>query len=361
MSKKIKVLIVDDSVLVRKIISDIVNSDSELEVVGTANNGKNAILKNKELNPDVITMDIEMPILDGLAALKYIIETNPKPVIMMSVLTQHGADATFQALDFGAVDFIPKPSSFLSLSVKEIGDLLISKIKSVNKFKVKPRGIGLKDESFLKKKQVEKCFLGDDYKKTTLFKGEKGKSLVGIGTSTGGPSALMKIFGSFPVKFPSPIVVVQHMPEGFTKAFADRLNSISNLNVKEGENGDEVLPGCGYIAPGHSHMEVKKVGNKRFLKIYKASKVSGHMPSIDVLFNSIANKCPGESVAVIMTGMGKDGADGILKIKKGGGYTLAQNEETSVVFGMNRVAVEQGAINEVLPLGKITEKIVEFF
>ncbi len=343
MSSQIRVLVVDDSTLVRKIVTDILEADPEITVVGTANNGKTAIFRNQELNPDVITMDIEMPILDGLAALKHIMSTNPKPVIMMSVLTQHGADATFKALEHGAVDFIPKPSTLLSMTVEEIGSQLITKIKTAYKSKVAALTTRTADSA-----------------QSIPLSESKSKSdkIVAIGTSTGGPSALINVFNKFTPNFPSPVLVVQHMPEGFTAAFSKRLNDSSELKVKEGEDGDDVLPGHGYVAPGHSHMRIVKKGGGFKLKVYNAEKVSGHRPSIDVLFNSFAEEVGDKSIGVIMTGMGRDGAEGLLKIKKSGGYTIAQNEDTSVVFGMNRVAVEYGAVNEVVPLDDITLKIL---
>ncbi len=188
---------------------------------------------------------------------------------------------------------------------------------------------------------------------------ESSEKIVAIGTSTGGPSALINVFKNFPDKFPSPVLVVQHMPEGFTTAFSKRLDDSSSLSVKEAADGDDVLPGHGYVAPGHSHMALVKRGDKYKLRIFKAEKVSGHMPSIDVLFNSIAEFTGGRSVGVIMTGMGRDGADGLLKIRENGGHTIAQNEETSVVYGMNRVAVEIGAVEEIVSLGNITDHIIK--
>lgn len=343
MSSPIRVLVVDDSTLVRKIITDILERDPDIKVVGTANNGKTAIFRNQELNPDVITMDIEMPILDGLAALKHIMSTNPKPVIMMSVLTQTGADATFKALEHGAVDFIPKPSTLLSMTVDEIGDLLISKIKTVYKSKV----------GALVTRSVDTVPIIPQRDART-----ESDKIIAIGTSTGGPSALINVFKKFTRKFPAPVLVVQHMPEGFTAAFSKRLNDSSVLKVKEAEDGDVVLPGHGYVAPGHSHMKIVKKGSGFQLKVYKAEKVSGHMPSIDVLFDSVAQELGNKSIGVIMTGMGRDGAEGLLKIKKSGGHTIAQNEETSIVFGMNRVAVEMGGVNEVVPLDEITARII---
>ena len=363
MEEKIKVLIVDDSALVRKIITDALESDPMIEVVGTANNGKTAVFKNQTLNPDVVTMDIEMPIMNGLDALREIIATNPKPVIMMSVLTQHGAEATFKALDLGAIDFIPKPSTVMSMSVDEIKELLISKIKSVYRTKIKvPQSVlEYRREPEQGKTPESKVSSSNQSEVKPLVMPVKAvtNKVVGIGTSTGGPSALLTVFRSFPDKFPAPVLVVQHMPEGFTKAFAERLNASSFLNVKEAEDGDKVLPGCGYLAPGHSHMTIERKNGSDVIRVFKGEKVSGHRPSIDVLFDSLADQCGSDLVAAIMTGMGRDGAAGITRIKKGGGYTIAQNEETSVVYGMNRVAVEIGGIVDEVPLIDIPKKIVE--
>jgi len=358
MAEKIKVLVVDDSALVRKIITDILESDPMMEVVGTANNGKSAIFKNQTLNPDVITLDIEMPILDGLQALKEIIRTNPKPVIMMSVLTQHGADATFKALEYGAVDFIPKPSSVLSLSVEDIAELLITKIKAVYKSEIK---FHVKEEDYENRPTETTIFepVEETRAGPVALKKRESSKVIGIGTSTGGPSALLKVFQNLPKEVPTPILVVQHMPAGFTSAFAERLNNTCLMNIKEAVDGDELWPGWGYIAPGDKHMIVEKKKNKSIIRISEGDKVSGHRPSIDVLFNSIAETSKADSFGVIMTGMGKDGSQGILKIHQTGGYTLAQNEETSVVYGMNRVAVEIGAIREIVSLSEIAQRIVD--
>lgn len=337
---QIKVLVVDDSSLVRKIVTDILAQDPEIRVVGAANNGKMAIQMSQELDPDVITMDIEMPVLDGLAALGHIMSTRPKPVVMLSVLTQHGAEATFKALELGAVDFIPKPSSLLSASVDEIGDQLIKKVKAA----ASTKNLKKTAEPAARINKLESRAVSD--------------KIVVIGTSTGGPSALINIFRSIPDNFPSPVLVVQHMPEGFTTAFSRRLDESSSLKVKEAEDGDDVLPGHGYIAPGHSHMAVEKKGSGYRIKIFQGDKVSGHMPSIDVLFNSIAENAGSNAVGIIMTGMGRDGAEGLKRIRQAGGYTMAQDEETSVVYGMNRVAVELEAVNEIVPLADIAPRIV---
>ncbi|MFW5807584.1 MAG: protein-glutamate methylesterase/protein-glutamine glutaminase [Spirochaetota bacterium] len=362
MDKKIRVLVVDDSALVRRIITDALEKDPEIEVIGTANNGKTAVFKSFVLYPDVITMDIEMPIMNGLDALREIMETNAKPVIMLSSLTQHGAEATFKALEYGAVDFVPKPQAMLSMSVEEIASLLVSKVKAVAKSEINYRAKDLSHKVILKENMPRHLTTAEREAARPIPKEVKiagHRSIVCIGTSTGGPSALMRVFQSFPGDFTLPVLVVQHMPEGFTKAFAERLNSFSALNVKEAEDGDKIEKGCAYIAPGHSHMVLEKRMGQDYVSLHKGEKVSGHRPSIDELFLSVNRYYSSEVIAVIMTGMGRDGASGITAIGKSGGYTIAQDESTSVVFGMNRVAIELGAIKNIVPLEEITKKIVE--
>jgi two-component system chemotaxis response regulator CheB len=354
MPDRIKVLVVDDSTFVRKVVIDLLSKDPEIEVIGTANNGKTAVFRNKFLKPDVITMDIEMPLMNGLDALREIIQEDPKPVIMMSVFTQDGADMTFKALEYGAVDFVPKPLYERSIKLEDIGNLLISKIKYAYKYRVRvPEKPSVDSFGRLSKPVFEL-----NLKKEASDRSKSSK-IIAIGTSTGGPSALMNIFKALPDNFPSPVLVVQHLPEGFTKAFADRLDSVSGLHVKVGEEGEKILPGYGYIAPGECHMQVANSGGDMVIRLLKGEKVSGHMPSIDMLFLSLAESCGKDSIAVIMTGMGKDGSEGILKVRKSGGYTIAQNEDTSVIYGMNRVAVEIGAIEEIVPLGDIPVKIIQ--
>ena len=358
MTSRIKVLVVDDSALVRKIISDALERDPAIEVVGTANNGKTAVFKSFTLDPDVITMDIEMPVMDGLTALKRIIATNPKPVIMMSVFTQHGAEETFKALEYGAVDFIPKPSSMLSPSVNDIGEQLRNKVKSVYRSRIASGESSVREQA---SGVAAAAGLKSGEKEAKTFDRKSFSSrIVGIGTSTGGPAALMQVFSELPKNFPSSILVVQHMPEGFTRAFAERLDSLSHLSVKEAEDMDPVMPGSAFVAPGNSHIGVEEKNNRRFVRVFKGEKVSGHRPSIDVLFHSLASTVGKEAVAVIMTGMGRDGADGIERVKERGGRTIAQDEATSIVYGMNRVAVEKGAVHDIVPLSEISKKIVEY-
>jgi two-component system, chemotaxis family, protein-glutamate methylesterase/glutaminase len=358
MSDQIKVLVVDDSSLVRKIIIDLLESDPQIKVIGTAETGEAAVTMASKLDPDVITMDIEMPVLDGLTALKRIIATNPKPVIMMSVFTQHGADETFKALEYGAVDFIPKPSSMLSPTVNEIGEQLRTKVKSVYQSKVSSGDAIAREKAA---QAITAAAKKPGKKPNRAFERNSFSShVVGIGTSTGGPAALMQVFSSLPENFPSSILVVQHMPEGFTRAFAERLDQLSHLRVKEAEDMDPVMPGSAFVAPGNSHISLEEKNNRRFVRVFKGEKVSGHRPSIDVLFHSMAATAGKDSVAVIMTGMGRDGAEGIARVRERGGRTIAQDEATSIVYGMNRVAVEKGAVNDIVPLSEISKKIVEY-
>jgi len=369
---KIRVLVVDDSAFARRLLTDALQKDPDIEVVGTANNGRTAVFKSFVYYPDVITMDIEMPVMNGLDALKEIMEKNPKPVIMMSSLTQHGAEATFKALEYGAVDFIPKPQNLFSMSIENLSEVLVSKVKMCANADVNLRSKSCQlkekkdyDDNFAVAKQnIEKKavkeILPENISLKNGFSGKKSDKIVCIGTSTGGPSALISIFKSIPENFPAPILVVQHMPEGFTKAFAERLNTISSISVKEAEDNDVIYSGKAYIAPGHSHIMIEQRGLEHIIRLDKGDKVSGHRPSIDKLFLSASKIFSDAVVAVIMTGMGRDGADGIMSIKKAGGRTIAQNEQTSVVYGMNRVAVESGAIEQIVPLNAITEKIIDF-
>lgn len=335
-------LIVDDSAIMRKLISDILQKQPDLEVIGQAVNGKEAIEKAKLLKPDVITLDIEMPEMDGLSALKVLRKEVPSSkVIMFSSLTQEGAKATIEALSLGAYDFVPKPStkSFLE-SVKKIENDLVPKIKGlISSAESKPLKI-LTPSRLLK---------------PGLYK------VLGIGVSTGGPQTLMEIFKGIPKNFPSPILVVQHMPPLFTKQLADRLDKISPLQVKEAEDGEEVKEGMVYIAPGDYHMEVVKENTRKFIRLHQGAPVNNCRPAVDVLFNSLAEVYNGSALTLILTGMGRDGAEGAKRIKLKGGGVLAQDAQTSVVFGMPRAVIESGLADEVLSLPEISKRLRELF
>ncbi|MCL1911503.1 MAG: chemotaxis response regulator protein-glutamate methylesterase [Leptospirales bacterium] len=344
----INVLLVDDSVLVRKMVKDIIERDPVIKVVGQANNGGSAIFKNNELNPDVIVLDIEMPLLDGLSCLVTIMESNPKPVVMLSALTSAGAEATLKSLELGAVDFVAKPKARDSLD--QIFEELVSKIKLAAQAHVKP----MRYTDFAASRSSKIL----DFEKGTKRMAEQ---IVALGVSTGGPSALVRVFGGFPEKFPAAVLVAQHMPEGFTRSLAAHLNRISALNVKEAEDGDVPFAGCAYIAPGDRNLVLdRKAGGGYVLRVAKTDKVKGCRPSADVLFSSVSKAVGREALGVIMTGMGNDGADGIKLIHDLGGYTMAQDRGSSVIYGMNRVAVEMGVIDEIVQLDEIAKKIVEY-
>jgi len=345
----INVLLVDDSVLVRKVVKDIIEKDPMIKVIGWANNGGTAVFKNNELNPDVIVLDIEMPIVDGLSCLMMIMETNPKPIVMLSGLANTGAGAIWRSYELGAVDFVTKPLA--KNLFKQISEELISKIKSAAQAQVKPirRPAGFTP--------IESPGFSD------FEKGAKRMAewIVAIGISTGGPPALIQLFEGFPENFSAAVLVAQHMPEGFTYFLAERLNQVSTLSVKEAMNGDIPLAGCAYIAPGDQHLILsRKLGGGYVLRVEKTDKVNGCRPSADVLFNSVSETAGKDALGVIMTGMGSDGAVGIKRIRDFGGYAIAQDRESSVIYGMNRVAVEMDAVNEIVQLDKIAKKIVEY-
>ncbi|MCE9501143.1 MAG: chemotaxis response regulator protein-glutamate methylesterase [Leptospira sp.] len=342
-AKKIRVLVIDDSSLVRTIISDLLNKEKDIEVIATGKTGLDCIELVEKLRPDLVTLDIEMPVMDGITALIELSKRPEKvPVIMLSVLTQKGAEATFMALELGAIDFIPKPSSILRMELSEVGGLLIEKI----------HGYFHQEISHGAKKP------SPDPTQSVRKERKDPIKAIGIGTSTGGPSALHKFLHDIPANFRTPIFIVQHMPAGFTKAFADRLNDNSAIRVKEAENGERVEAGTAYLAPGDYHMKATRSDLNISIELDHGSQVNGHRPSIDVTLDSLRLTYGTSILGVIMTGMGKDGAHGIKAIRDGGGFTIAQDEKTSVVFGMNRQSIEMGAVDSVLPLEKIAMNIV---
>jgi len=348
---KIKVLIVDDSAFMRKVISDMLLSDTTIDVVGTAKNGKDALEKIEVYQPDVITMDIEMPIMDGLTALKKIMATVPRPVIMLSSLTKKGADETLKALDYGAFDFITKPSSLIKVSTPEVRDELLSKIKTASKTKMsKPSKL----KSFTP--PVHQSL----YKNMGSPEGNtQFKKIIAIGTSTGGPRALQDVIPLIPKNIDAGIVIVQHMPPGFTKSLAERLDSMSQIHVKEAEHGDVIKSGCAYLAPGDSHLKVYKQGSQFVIKLDDGERVSGHKPSVDAMMYSIAALNEKNVIGVIMTGMGADGAKGLSELKAKNAYIIAQDEESCVVFGMPKSTIKLGVVDKVASLSNITNEIMK--
>ncbi len=343
-NNKIRVLVVDDSAFMRNAITKMITSDPEFMVVGTARDGVEAIDKVISLRPDIVTLDIEMPRMNGLEALKVIMDKSPVPVIMVSSLTTEGAKETIEALELGAIDFIPKNLSDLSINIVKIKDYLINKLKAIGRRKIVP------------KRRRQSC--GPVVIRKS-FEGQRKISLVAIGSSTGGPRALQDIIPSLPEGFPVPILVSQHMPRNFTGPFAERLNQLSKITVKEAENEEPLMNGTVYIAPGGGHMEIfrKKAIDVR-IKILSDNGDSIYKPSVDIMMISAAEVFPGRVLGVILTGMGNDGLKGMERIKHGGGRTIAQDEETSVVYGMPKVVVEAGLADKILSINEIAGEIV---
>ena len=352
-SDKIRVLIIDNSAFMRVLIADMLKNDADIEVVDTARNGKEGIEKVIALQPDIITLDVEMPVMNGLETLAELMKMKPVPkVIMLSGATYEGAEATIKALELGALDFAAKPTaSIIEFDIEHIRDELTNKIKSIGKSKgmYYPHVQAKKRLSLTKKN----FFSGSVY-------GECLKHIVVIGTSTGGPKALQEVLTKLPEDIPAAVLVVQHMPPGFTKSLSERLNSLSQINIKEAEEGDVLKPGWAYIAPGDYHMLINNYGNYEYrISINRESPVTGHRPSVNVMMKSVAESGHKNIIAVMMTGMGNDGSEGILKIKETGGITIAQDESTSVVYGMPKSAVNIGAIDIITPLENIASEILK--
>ncbi|HIH43566.1 MAG TPA: chemotaxis response regulator protein-glutamate methylesterase [Candidatus Methanoperedenaceae archaeon] len=343
---RIRVLVVDDSALMRKMISDMLADSEDIEVIARASNGMDAIEKVTRLKPDVVTMDIEMPVLDGLNALGYIMSECPTHVIMLS--TESSADVTIKAINYGAVDFIPKPSGSPAPNLTAIKDELIRKVRAAALVEISRL-------RFIEEKRVEV--------KSEPSAHTHASKVVVIGTSTGGPRALHTIISRLPPTLNAAVLVVQHMPPGFTRSLADRLNCMSMLRVREAREGDLVVPGAILIAPGDYHMTVKRENkNGRSIEVIalnKGEKVQSVRPSVDVLLNSVIDIYGKNTLGVILTGMGSDGSEGIRKLKKAGGKVIAEHESTCVVYGMPRTIVEQKLADYVLPIEKIAEGITQ--
>lgn len=354
MAKDIRVLIVDDSAFMRKLISDFLNEHPNINVIGTARNGKEAILKIKEMQPDVVTLDVEMPEMNGLEALQVIMKEIPTRVVMLSSTTQEGAENTFLAISYGAVDFIAKPSGPLSLDLDKVKDEIIQKVLMASKANMK----GLlnktnQDSSLLPKKDFPK------FKRTTANIHQN--KLICIGTSTGGPRALQQVLTNFPKTVNAPILIVQHMPAGFTKSLANRLDSLCHIHVKEAENGEIVQNGTAYIAPGGYHMKVRKGGNHFYIYLDQTEPIGGHRPSVDLMFLSVSELKNVLKIAVIMTGMGSDGTKGLKALKSSGStIAIAESEESSVVFGMPKSAIATNLVDEIVHLEKIAPTIMKY-
>ena len=337
MSERIRVLVVDDSALMRKLIPAILARDSSIEVVGTAMDGAFALKKIEELRPDVVTLDLEMPRMDGLEMLRLIMRRAPLPIILFSTHSTKGGYATLKALALGAVDFLAKPKDAAAGHLEQNADQLIAKIKVAKRAaKRKLPPVTVKEE-LPKLAKASRPALAP-------------RRVIAVGISTGGPNALQYVLSQIPSDFLSTIVVVQHMPEGFTEMFAKRLDECCPLEVQEARSGDLLLAGRVLICPGNRHMMVRRMPRGDMVVLSDGPPVNGHRPSADVLFHSVAQEFSLMSVGVLMTGMGEDGAEGLGAIKAAGGMTIAQSEDTCVVSGMPRAAILKGYANKVIPL-----------
>lgn len=338
----VKVLVVDDSLVMRKAISRMLSKDANIQVVGTAVDGRDAIEKIEALKPDVITLDIEMPVMDGLEALRQIMSKNPIPVIMMSALTKEGAEITMEALSLGACDYVTKDFANVSSSLAAKETELIVKIKNVAKNKVR---------FLLRKLDVTK-------KPISLNPDQKIKhEILSIGASTGGPPALQHILSNLPKDFPVPIVIAQHMPKLFTQSFSQRLDAVSQLHVKEAEENEPLVPGVALIAPGNTHVALRRKGREVVIEFVSGAQYI-YRPSVDLLMSSTAEAYEAQSIGVILTGMGNDGLNGMKEMKSKNGYVIAQDEETCVVYGMPKAVVTAKLADVILPIDKISEEIM---
>ncbi|MGG6432037.1 protein-glutamate methylesterase/protein-glutamine glutaminase [Anoxybacillus sp. D401a] len=350
---KAKVLVVDDSAFMRKLISDFLSEHPRLHVVGTARDGQEALQKIEQLRPDVVTLDVEMPVMNGLETLKHIMQKHPLPVVMISSTTKEGAENTILALQYGAVDFIAKPSGAISLDLYKIKDKMIEKVLLASEANLRTVKIKQK-KSMLPQKQYSKIEVSE----RQHVSGKK--KMIAIGTSTGGPRALQHVLTKFPATIDAPILVVQHMPKGFTKSLANRLDSLCDIRVKEAEDGEIIQKGTAYIAPGGKHLYVKRVGTSLAIHLDEAAPRNGHRPSVDVMFESLSALTDYEKIAVVMTGMGSDGTAGLKQLKMSGKtFVIAESAESSVVFGMPKSAIAANVVDEIVHVDDIAEAVMK--
>lgn len=342
----VKVLIVDDSAFIRNTLKGMISSDPEIKVVGIARDGIEAVEKVASLKPDIVTLDVEMPRMDGIEALQRIMAQHPVPVLMVSSLTTDEAQVTLDALDLGAVDFIPKNLEDLSVNIVKIKEVLIEKIKSIAR------------KGFVPTPAV-KSAKPLAMPKPTEYKSHRKTGIIVIGSSTGGPKALQHIISKLPKEFPVPILIAQHMPPNFTAPFAERLNQISVVHVKEAEDREPLKKGIVYIAPGSGHMGVlRKRITETLISISNNFAEYVYKPSVDALMLSVVEIYSGQVLGVILTGLGNDGERGMREVKNKGGRTIAQNEQSCVVYGMPKSIIQAGLADKIVPLDKIAGEII---
>ena len=341
---KIRVLIVDDSAFSRQVIRKMLDKDTDIEVAGISSDGIDAMTKTIKLRPDLITLDLEMPGMDGFTFLRWLMKKRPTPVIIVSSYSD--SKTVFKALELGAVDFIAKPPKMPLKEFHNIEKDLLGKVKGIKKLRLDKLSKNLE------------LLEGENTRQLSLARSGLGIEVVAIGSSTGGPSALKIILTRLPSDFPAGIVVSQHMPKGFTDSFAERLDSISNMHVKEAKDGDEVERGGVLICPGGFHMLFRKKGQRTVAAIKEPKSTDKYIPSIDMMMSSAAEVFGPRTMGIVLTGMGSDGIEGMLKIKTAGGYTIAESEDSAVVFGMPAEVIKAGAAEKVLPLSEIPAEII---
>ncbi len=344
-SNTVNVLIVDDSAFMRKVLTDILNAEDGINVVGTATDGYDALAKIEKLDPDVLTLDVEMPGMNGIECLKVIMKKKPKPVIMLGSGTVQGAELTLKALEEGAVDFIAKPNNIFDIKNEKKKNEIIEKV------------LIAKNIDLVAYSNQCSTYKTNDNTKTPV------KYYIAIGSSTGGPKALAQVIPLLPKNLPASVFIVQHMPPGFTKSLAERLDGKSGMTVKEAEHKEKALAGYVYIAPGDAHMVFEKdpVDGALIINLDKSPPVGGHRPSVDVMMNSLSDTGMENIIGVILTGMGSDGSNGVKKLKENNkGYIIAQDEQSSVVYGMPKMAFQTGAVDKVLALESITDEIIQY-
>jgi two-component system, chemotaxis family, protein-glutamate methylesterase/glutaminase len=349
-NRKIKILVIDDSALIRGVLKEIINRENDMECVGAAPDPLVARELIKALNPDVLTLDVEMPKMDGLDFLERLMRLRPMPVLMISTLTEGGSNITFRALELGAVDFVAKPKLDIARGMEEYAIEITDKIRAVAQAQVR--------------KKIIVPLIHEKFSADAILPSAKGRyssteKLIVIGASTGGTEAIKEVLNKLPADAPG-VLVAQHMPEHFTKSFADRLNSLCKISVKEAEHNERILPGFAYIAPGNSHLLIKRSGARYMVALNQGPLVNRHRPSVDVLFRSAANVAGANALGIILTGMGKDGVQGMLEMKQAGSHTIAQDEASCVVFGMPKEAIAAGGVREVLALENIARRTMEY-
>ncbi len=346
---KIRVLVVDDSLFMRRMISDLLTRDPELEVVGTARDGQEGLEQARQLKPDVITLDVEMPVMDGITMLERLMAEQPTPVVMISSLTQEGAETTFRCLERGAVDFVPKPSGAVSLDLYKVSSQIIEKVKAAARV---PR-----HRLVCQQGHTLPAYQDGRGKSSCLPNTGYGDApLVVIGASTGGPRALSTLISQLPHELVVPMLIIQHMPEGFTHSFAERLDRLSHLNVQEAQEDDRLQPGVAYLAPGGYHLHLQPDGR---LHLSQEPPLHGVRPAVDITLLSVAEHYRGRVIVAILTGMGSDGAMGVRMLHTKGARILAEDESSCVVFGMPRAAIQTGCVHRVVPIEQMAAALYE--